>query len=151
MKNDRVATFGVLDIKLQLKVKWREERQAAAAARQSCCEKELEEMTAMSSLESESDGKSEEDTNTVYLPSEAPEPARTAAGEREAMLAVVIISREDVERSPGGQRVVVVVVGGCDLTSPIRARVEHAEASYGLTAHQCTTQHPGQTQSRSPA
>ncbi len=55
MKTDRVATFGVLDKKRQLKVKRREERQAAAAARQSRCEKELEEMMAMSSLESESD------------------------------------------------------------------------------------------------
>ncbi|XP_034087493.1 uncharacterized protein LOC117556300 [Gymnodraco acuticeps] len=51
MKTDRVATFGVLDKKLQLKR--REERQAAAAARQSRCENELEEMTAMSSLVSE--------------------------------------------------------------------------------------------------
>ncbi|KAI4815765.1 hypothetical protein KUCAC02_005892 [Chaenocephalus aceratus] len=42
MKTDRVATFGVLDKNLQLKVKRREERQAAAAAaRQSRCEKEL--------------------------------------------------------------------------------------------------------------
>ncbi|KAI4830172.1 hypothetical protein KUCAC02_001822, partial [Chaenocephalus aceratus] len=65
MKTDRVATFGVLDKKLQLKVKRREERQAAAAARQSRCEKELEEMTAMSSLVSESDEEPEEDTNTV--------------------------------------------------------------------------------------
>ncbi|KAJ4935798.1 hypothetical protein JOQ06_017325 [Pogonophryne albipinna] len=40
MKTDRVATFGVLD-KKQLKVKRREERQAAAAARQSRCKKEL--------------------------------------------------------------------------------------------------------------
>ncbi len=70
MKTDRVATFGVLDKKRQLKVKRREERQAAAAARQSRCEKELEEMTAMSSLESESDEETEEDTNTVYPPSE---------------------------------------------------------------------------------
>ncbi|KAI4817221.1 hypothetical protein KUCAC02_009497, partial [Chaenocephalus aceratus] len=54
MKTDRVATFCVLDKKLQLKVKRREERQAAAAARQSRCEKELEEMKAMSSLVSES-------------------------------------------------------------------------------------------------
>ncbi|XP_033962512.1 uncharacterized protein [Pseudochaenichthys georgianus] len=46
MKTNRVATFGVLDKKLQLKVKRREERQAAAAARQSRCEKELEKMTA---------------------------------------------------------------------------------------------------------
>ncbi len=44
MKTDRVATFGVLDKKRQLKVKRREERQAAAAARQSRCEKELEEI-----------------------------------------------------------------------------------------------------------
>ncbi|KAI4828698.1 hypothetical protein KUCAC02_022776 [Chaenocephalus aceratus] len=64
MKTDRVATFGVLDKKQQLKVKQREERQAAAAARQSLCEKELEEMTAMSSLVSESDKEQEEDTNT---------------------------------------------------------------------------------------
>ncbi|XDV14327.1 hypothetical protein PO909_014598 [Leuciscus waleckii] len=70
MKTDRVGTFGVLDKKLQLKVKRREERQAAAAARQSHFEKELEEMTAMSSLELESDEESEEDTNTVYPPSE---------------------------------------------------------------------------------
>ncbi len=70
MKTGRVATFGVLDKKRQLKVKRREERQAAAAARQSRCEKELEEMTAMSSLESESDEESEEDNNTVYPPSE---------------------------------------------------------------------------------
>ena len=70
MKTDRVVTFGVLDKKLQLKVKRREERQAAAAARQSRCEKKLEEMTAMSSLVSESDEKPEEDTNTVCPPSE---------------------------------------------------------------------------------
>lgn len=37
VKTDRVATFGVLDKKLQLKVKQREVRQAAAAARQSRC------------------------------------------------------------------------------------------------------------------
>ncbi|KAK5901429.1 hypothetical protein CgunFtcFv8_026302 [Champsocephalus gunnari] len=47
------------------------ERQAAAAARQSRCEKELEEMTAMSSLVSESDEEPEEDTNTVCPTSEA--------------------------------------------------------------------------------
>ncbi|KAJ4925994.1 hypothetical protein JOQ06_008179, partial [Pogonophryne albipinna] len=70
MKTDRVATFGVLDKKLQLKVKRREERQAAAAARQSRCEKELEEMTAMSSLVSESDEEPEADTNTVCPTSE---------------------------------------------------------------------------------
>ncbi|KAJ4939198.1 hypothetical protein JOQ06_028654 [Pogonophryne albipinna] len=70
MKTDRVATFGVLDKKLQLKVKRREERQAAAAARQSRCEKELEEMTAMSGLVSESDEEPEEDTNTVCPTSE---------------------------------------------------------------------------------
>ncbi|KAK5878165.1 hypothetical protein CesoFtcFv8_025599 [Champsocephalus esox] len=70
MKTDRVATFGVLDKKLQLKVKRREERQAAAAARQSRCEKELEEITAMSSLVSESDEEPEEDTNTVCPTSE---------------------------------------------------------------------------------
>ena len=34
MKTDRVATFGVLDKKLQLKVKQWEERQDAAAAKQ---------------------------------------------------------------------------------------------------------------------
>ncbi len=51
METDRVATFGVLDKMRQLKVKRREERQ-------------------MSSLESESDEESEEDTNTVYPPSE---------------------------------------------------------------------------------
>ena len=65
MKSDRVATFVVLDKQLQLKVKRRGERQAAIAARQSRCEKELEEMTAMSSLESESDEESEEDTNSL--------------------------------------------------------------------------------------
>ncbi|KAI4799919.1 hypothetical protein KUCAC02_016457 [Chaenocephalus aceratus] len=70
MKTDRVATFSVLDKKLQLKVKRREERQAAAAARQSRCEKELEEITAMSSLVSESDEEPEEDTNTVCATSE---------------------------------------------------------------------------------
>ncbi|KAJ4939573.1 hypothetical protein JOQ06_029018 [Pogonophryne albipinna] len=70
MKTDRVATFGVLDKKLQLKVKRREERQAAAAARQSRCEKELEEMTPMSILVSESDEEPEEDTNTVSPTSE---------------------------------------------------------------------------------
>lgn len=45
-------------------------RQAAAAARRSRCEKELEEMTAMSSLVSESDEEPEDDTNTVCPPSE---------------------------------------------------------------------------------
>ncbi|KAL7394860.1 hypothetical protein ABVT39_005592 [Epinephelus coioides] len=70
MKTDRVATFSVLDKKLQLKVKRREERQVAAAARQSRCEKELEEMMAMSSLVLESDEEPEEDTNTVCPPSE---------------------------------------------------------------------------------
>ncbi|KAJ4931376.1 hypothetical protein JOQ06_025673 [Pogonophryne albipinna] len=70
MKTDRVSTFGVLDKKLQREVKRREERQATAAARQSRCEKELEEMTAMSSLVSESDEEPEEDANTVCPTSE---------------------------------------------------------------------------------
>ena len=60
MKTDRVATFGALDKKLQLKVKRREERQAATAAWQSRCEKELKEMMEMSSLVSESDEEPED-------------------------------------------------------------------------------------------
>ena len=67
MKTDRVATFGVLDKKLQLKVKRGEERQAAAAAKQSRCVKDLKEMTAMSSLGPKSDEESEEDTNSLSI------------------------------------------------------------------------------------
>lgn len=68
MKTDRVATFGALDKKLQLKVKRREEHHAATAATQSRCEKELKEKMEMFTLVSESD---EDDSNTVCPPSDS--------------------------------------------------------------------------------
>lgn len=50
----------------------------------------------------------------------------TAAGVQESALAVVIISREDVDRETLRERGCVSGggVGGCDLKGPIRTQVE---------------------------